>query len=120
MYYSHAKGDSSTTTIGRANEAKAVAFLEARGLEIVEQNYFARKLGEIDIVARQDGVFHFVEVKSAQADFDPIYNFTPRKQRKMINAVHYYLKTKGLDCAFSIDLILIRGDEVEWLENVTL
>ncbi len=108
------------TLIGSQNEAKAVEFLMAEGFRIVEQNYYARKLGEIDIIAMQDGVLHFVEVKSAQADFDPIYNFTPSKQRKVINSSYYYMKEKGLDMVFSIDLIVIRWGEIEFLENVTL
>ncbi len=108
------------TIIGSQNEAKAIAFLIAEGFQIIEQNYYARKLGEIDIIAMQDGVLHFIEVKSAQADFDPIYNFTPSKQRKVINSAYYYMKEKGLDMVFSIDLIVIRWGEIEFLENVTL
>ena len=108
------------TIIGRQNEAFAVSFLEQEGFKILEQNYYARKLGEIDIVAIQDGVLHFIEVKSGQADFDPIYNFTVSKQRKVINSAYYYMKEKGLDMVFSIDLIVIRWGEVEFLENVTM
>ena len=108
------------TIIGNQNEAKAIEFLIAEGFRIVEQNYYARKLGEIDIIAMQDDVLHFIEVKSSQADFDPIYNFTPSKQRKVINSSYYYMKEKGLDMVFSIDLIVIRWGEIEFLENVTL
>jgi len=49
-----------------------------------------------------------------------VYNVTPAKLRKVINSAHYYLKTKRLDLAFSIDALIIRGDEVEFIENVTL
>jgi putative endonuclease len=108
------------TLIGNQNESKAVTFLEAEGFHIIERNYYARKLGEIDIIAIHEGVLHFVEVKSAQADFDPIYNFTPSKLRKVINSAHYYMKSKKLDMVFSIDLILVRWDDIEFLENVTL
>ena len=108
------------TVIGNQNEEVALEFLEAEGFRIVERNYYARKLGEIDIIAMREGVLHFIEVKSAQADFDPIYNFTPSKQRKVINSAFYYMKAKGLDMVFSIDLIVIRWGEVEFLENVTM
>ena len=30
------------------------------------------------------------------------------------------MKTKRLDMIFSIDALIIRGDEVEFIENVTL
>ena len=109
-----------STVIGQTNEALAVDFLVLEGFHIVEQNYYARKLGELDIVAVRDDVLHFIEVKSGQADFDPIYNFTVSKQRKMINAAYYFMKEKKLDMVFSIDLIVVRWGEIEFLENVTL
>jgi putative endonuclease len=110
----------STRDIGALNEDRAVAYIEDLGFRIVEQNYYARKLGEIDIIAIKDEVWHFIEVKSAEADFDPIYNFTPTKLRRVINSTHYYMKEKNLDIVFCIDVIIIRRDEIELLENVTM
>lgn len=105
---------------GDNSETLATHFLEQEGFIILERNYFARKLGEIDIIAQKDDVLHFIEVKSGKADFDPIYNVTPAKLRKVINSAHYYMKTKKLDLVFSIDALIIRYDEVEFIENVTL
>ena len=106
---------------GDKSETRATEFLEQEGFTILERNYFARKLGEIDIVAKRDDIVHFIEVKSSKFNsFDPIYNLTPSKLRKVINSAHYYLKVKELDVAFSIDAIIVRGDEVEFIENVTL
>ena len=106
---------------GDQSETLATRFLEQEGFVILERNYFARKLGEIDIIAQSEEVLHFIEVKSSKSDsFDPIYNITPAKLRKVINSAQYYLKTKGLDMSFSIDVLIVRGDEVEFIENVTL
>ena len=105
---------------GDKSETLATQFLEQEGYVILERNYFARKLGEIDIIAKRDGVLHFIEVKAGRADFDPVYNVTPAKLRKVINSAHYYMKTKRLDMAFSIDALIVRYDEVEFIENVTL
>ena len=105
---------------GDQSEDFATAFLKQEDFIILERNYFARKLGEIDIIAQRDDVLHFIEVKSGKADFDPVYNVTPSKLRKVINSAHYYMKTKNLDVAFSIDALIIRHDEVEFIENVTL
>jgi len=106
---------------GEQSEALAEAFLIQEGFVIRERNFFARKLGEIDIIATKEGVLHCVEVKSAQRDsFDPIYNLTPAKLRKVINSAHYYMKSKGVDMALSIDALIVRGDEVEFIENVTI
>ena len=105
---------------GDESESLATLFLEQEGFLILERNYFARKLGEIDIIAKRDDIWHFIEVKSGRADFDPIYNLTPSKLRKVVNSAHYYMKTKGLNVMFSIDALIIRYDEVEFIENVTL
>jgi len=112
--------NNSTRDSGNISEDIAVSYIENLGFRVVERNYYARKLGEIDIIAIDNYVWHFIEVKSAQADFDPIYNFTPTKLRRVVNSTHYYLKEKNLFVAFCIDVIIIRGKEIEFLENVTI
>ena len=83
---------------GDESESLATRFLEQEGFIILERNYFARKLGEIDIIAQRDDELHFIEVKSGKSDtFDPVYNVTPAKLRKVINSAQYYLKVKRLD-----------------------
>ncbi len=110
----------STKKLGDLNEDRAISYIKSLGFRIVERNYYAKKLGEIDIIAIQDNIWHFIEVKSAQADFDPIYNFTPTKLRRVINSTLYYIKEKNLDIAFCIDVIIIRGRDIELIENVTI
>jgi len=105
---------------GDQSETLATHFLEQEGFVILERNYFARKLGEIDIIALREDVLHFIEVKSSKTEFDPIYNLTPTKLRKVINSANYYMKSKKLDTAFSIDALIIRHDEVEFIQNITL
>jgi putative endonuclease len=112
--------DNSTRKRGNISEEIALLYIENLGFKVVERNYYARKLGEIDIIAVDNGIWHFIEVKSAQADFDPIYNLTPTKLRRIINSTHYYLKEKNLDVEFCIDVIVIRDREVEFLENITI
>jgi len=105
---------------GNDAEDLATRFLQEEGFMIVERNYYAKKLGEIDIIAYKDDIWHFIEVKSAKANFDPIYNITPSKMKKVINSTHYFLKERGLDVVFSIDAIIIRQSEVELIENITM
>lgn len=106
---------------GDESESLATRFLEQEGFVILERNYFARKLGEIDIIAQREDELHFVEVKSGKSDsFDPVYNVTAAKLRKVINSAQYYMKINRLDMTFSIDALIIRRDEVEFIENVTL
>jgi putative endonuclease len=105
---------------GNNAEELATRFLQEAGFVIIERNYYARKMGEIDIIAQRHGVWHFVEVKSAGRDFDPIYNLTPTKLRRIINSTHYYLKVNRLDVPFCIDALLVRRGEVELIENITM
>ena len=46
-------------------EKRAIFFLEELGFKIIEKNFYAKKLGEIDIVALKDNIYHFCEVRSA-------------------------------------------------------
>ncbi|SFV59530.1 putative protein [hydrothermal vent metagenome] len=105
---------------GDEAETIGTKYLEDLGYSIIERNFYARKLGEIDIIAKRDGILHFIEVKSANADFDPIYNLTPRKLKRVIDSTHYYLKSKNLDVEFSIDALIIRQGSVELIENITI
>jgi len=109
-----------TLDFGAKSEARATLFLERSGFVVVERNYYAGKMGEIDIVATKEGVLHFIEVKSASADFDPIYNLTPAKLQKVIRSAYHYMKRHRLDTPFSIDALLVRREEIEFLENITL
>jgi putative endonuclease len=53
---------------GDESEALATRFLEQEKFVILERNYYARKLGEIDIIAQKGDVLHFIEVKSGKAE----------------------------------------------------
>lgn len=107
-------------TFGNESEELATRFLEEAGFIIIERNFYARKLGEIDIICRKKGILHFIEVKSGKADFDPVYNLTPTKLRRVINSTYYYLKINNLDIPFSVDALIIRKGSVELIENITL
>ncbi len=100
-------------------EDKAVEFLSSNGYFIVERNYYAKKLGEIDIIALKDEVYHFVEVKSGDT-FEAVYNITPSKLHKLLRSIQYYLKVKNLDVSYCVDAIIFAGEELEYLENITL
>ena len=100
-------------------ENKATEFLSLNGYKIVDRNFYAKKLGEIDIIALKDEVYHFIEVKSGET-FEAVYNITPSKLHKILRSVEYYLKSKKLDVAYCIDAMIYAGEELEYLENITL
>lgn len=97
---------------GQAGEKAAVKFLKKRGYRIVEKNY-RNKAGEIDIIAEQDRVLVFVEVKSrAHAELgEPLEAVTPHKQRKIGQVAKGFLaqhRIENRDCRF--DVVSIKGD----------
>ena len=101
-------------------EKRAISFLEDLNFKIIEKNFYAKKLGEIDIIALKDNIYHFCEVKSAPDYETAINNITNSKLSKIKRSVDYYLQTKKLDVAFCIDAIIIDDKEITFLENITL
>ncbi len=106
--------------LGEKNENKAVNFLMKKGFTIVERNFYAKKFGEIDIIALKDGVLHFIEVKSSRGSFEPIFNITPKKLHHLISSATYYLKVKKLTFPWCIDALIIKGNSIELIENITI
>ena len=108
-----------TTNTGKYFESRAISYLEDNGFEIIEINYFAKKLGEIDIIAKKNEVYHFVEVKSGKT-FEAVYNITPQKLQKLYRSIDLYLKHKNLDVDYCVDAIIFDGEELEYLDNISM
>jgi len=107
-----------TKSKGNIAEKKACEFLEKNGFQILKKNFFF-KGGEIDIIAFKENTLHFIEVKSGD-NFEPIYNITPSKLRKIIKGVYIYIKQNHLNYKFCIDAIIIKNNSIEHIKNITL
>ncbi len=93
--------------IGERGEAAAVELLEANGCRILACNYRCPH-GELDIIALDQGVLVFVEVKtrSSSAFGPPRDAVTPAKRRKLArSASHYMLAHLEQECAYRADII---------------
>jgi putative endonuclease len=104
---------------GAVAERDAAQLLSAAGYEIVERN-FRCKAGELDIIARDDGVLVFVEVRSRSDDEHgrAAEMVQRRKQRRVIRVARYYLAAAAPAferCRF--DVVAITGDEVELFKD---
>jgi putative endonuclease len=104
---------------GAVAERDAAQLLIAAGYEIVERNYRC-KAGELDIIARDDGVLVFVEVRSRSDDEHGHAAEMVRrhKQRRVIRVARCYLAVVAPEferCRF--DVVAITGDEVEVLKD---
>lgn len=53
----------STVDEGRWAEQIAVEYLERNDFEILDRNFYFKKIGELDVVCRQRGIIVFVEVR---------------------------------------------------------
>lgn len=94
-------------SLGARGESLARQYLDSKGYEIVTSNWSTR-YGEIDIVARSNGVIVFVEVKTRQGkDTEAAFaGITLAKHEKLVKAAYQYLHEHKLDDAqWRIDAI---------------
>ncbi|MFH1789683.1 MAG: YraN family protein [bacterium] len=81
---------------GKWGEQQAVAFLRRNKFEIIETNYFTTR-GEIDIIAKKDDDFYFVEVKSRiKGGLDDNTAITKQKMRRMRKTASKYCYVRDL------------------------
>ncbi|UCD30770.1 MAG: YraN family protein [Planctomycetota bacterium] len=97
--------------LGRAGEKGAARFLRGKGYRIVTRNYRC-PCGEIDLIALDDKVVVFVEVKTRRAadHADPEQNVTPAKQQRITRSAEFFLRQTGSDdrlCRFDIIAITL-------------
>jgi putative endonuclease len=94
-------------SLGAKGEKLAAQHLEGQGYTIIAMNWRCRQ-GEIDIVAQQNDLYIFVEVKTRRSMTvqDALASITSSKREKFIKAVYYYLNEHQLDEAlWRIDAI---------------
>lgn len=125
----------STKGVGDRGEDIACIFLKNKGFTVTERNY--RKVwGEIDIIAKKDGISHFFEVKSivvfdlrhAEAFRRPEENVHGLKVRHIRRMVETYLEEKEgrLDVEFQFHVLCVfmsdkkQAASVKWIENMIL
>lgn len=98
----------SHNNLGKAGEAQARLYLEARGYEVLAQNWRCKK-AEVDLIAFKEGCMVFVEVKtrtrlhygSPESFVDPI------KQQLLAEASEEFLYLKNYTGEIRFDIIAI-------------
>jgi putative endonuclease len=93
---SFAKRRAQHLRLGRRGERIAAQLLTELGLEVLVTNYRATR-GEIDIVARENDVLCFVEVKTRRHERHarPADAVGTAKRRALVRAAHQYLREIG-------------------------
>jgi putative endonuclease len=123
--------------LGDLGESASCEYLRRHGFSILERNYL-RKWGEIDIIARKDGIIHFIEVKSVSrktslwgvthgTGYRPEENVHPQKLKRLARALQTYILEQKLDDApWQLDVMTAlidteaRQARVEMLENIVI
>ena len=106
--------------VGSTYERRAGEYLIQHGYEIVEYNFRCR-LGEIDIIARDEQYLVFVEVKYRKntRTGSPLEAVNKKKQQTISRVASYYCLTHGygeeVPCRF--DVVAILKDEVLLVKN---
>lgn len=97
-----------TAITGKEGEDRAVAWLRDNGFLLRDRNWRQGHY-EIDIVAEQHGITHFIEVKTRRAGSlcSPEQSITPTKQRAMRQAATAYIAQHRIIGDIAFDLIAI-------------
>lgn len=103
--------------LGYLAENIVARYLEGGGYEVIEKNY-RKPCGEIDVIARKDGVVVFVEVKANSqefgGDFNPEIRVDWNKMKKIKRTAALYLEHElcDMDCEWQIDVVSVTFDSV--------
>jgi putative endonuclease len=110
-------------SLGARGEKAAAAYLKKCGYKIVATNFSntrGRRMGEIDIIARDGKELVFMEIKTRTVSFSkdaplPEESITPAKLRKINKAASFYIAENHLfDAPYRFDAITLlagtRGD----------
>ena len=109
----------------KKGEALAGKILKKKGYKILKRNYVS-KYGKIDIVAYDNGIICFVEVKTRQSENygPPELAVTKEKRKRIVRTALNYLTINNIedtDCRFDVVSILYKEDvnkpDIELLES---
>ncbi len=111
---------------GKEGEELAVSFLTDKNFEILEQNYFAGRRGEIDIIAIKDNLVLFVEVKtrnSTDGQYGGAIRAISNKKIASLRKTAEYFLVKHPEYykkqyTYRFDLITIEDGEIQWVQDI--
>ncbi len=106
--------------IGKIGEDIACKFLASKGYVVIERNYLM-KLGEIDIICKKNGIFHFIEVKSvshrtffgreAKDQYNPEDKLHLNKAKRLKRVITAYLGNLPENSDFAVHLVTVKLNE---------
>jgi len=93
---------------GKIGESLALSYLKEQGYQIVAINWRYRR-AEIDIIAKEDKILVFVEVKTRRDDYfgKPEVAVNKRKKQLLVNAASAYMEATNHLWEIRFDIIAI-------------
>ena len=100
--------------VGRWGEQAAADYLEKQGYQILARN-FRTAHGEVDIIARQQNVLVFVEVKTRSSNRYgyPEYSVSPKKRLHLLSSAEKYILEHPEFTTWRVDVIAVDGETGE-------
>ena len=109
---------------GRAGEDSACDFLKNNGFKIISRNFRYQRMGEIDIIIQKDNLVVFIEVKRRNSDLygGAHYSINIKKRMTLKKIATQFLITHpnlySKNNIYRFDLISIKDDKIEWVEDI--
>ncbi len=104
--------------LGNIGEDVACRFLESKGFQIIDRNYL-KPWGEIDIIARKNGDYRFIEVKtisrepsstSLSTNMTAEDHIHPAKLEKIARTVEIYMANVAGEYDYQVDVVAVELD----------
>lgn len=95
--------------LGKESESLVASYLQQNGFIVLELNY-KKFFGEIDIIAQNDNLIIFVEVKARKTPKTSMFEIVTRaKQQKIIMVAQEYIAKKNLEhVIYRFDVALVK------------
>ena len=109
--------------VGRWGEQAAADHLEKQGYQILARNVRTAH-GEVDVIARQQNVLVFVEVKTRSSNRYgyPEYSVSPKKRMHLLSSAEKYILEHPEFQTWRVDVIAVEGEsgdaKIVHFENV--
>ena len=108
------------TGAGKTGERLAADYLRKKGYSILAVNFRCR-FGEIDLIAKQDDTYIFIEVKyrTGRTAADPTSAVDRKKQKKISKTADYYrmLHQIPMDVPCRFDVVAETPEEIRVYAN---
>ena len=113
------RGNMNTREKGTYYEEAAAAYIEDRGITIVDRNVRCGRIGEIDIIGRDADTLIFFEVKYRKDHRHgyPEEAVDRRKQNRLRSCARYYLAYRHMDAYVRFDVIAVEDEQITWYKN---